>query len=87
MDSFYFKYEGESYNALATIFNINGHISCNLSSVSNYITNEPAKFIGFELGQLIENDLPLIKAINEGLSEYLKNHPIDRGESLRKGSF
>jgi hypothetical protein len=80
--TFHFKYKGESYYALATITNNNGRISCDLAMVSNSTTHEPANFAGFELGPLIENDLPLVKAINEGLSEYIKNYPIGRKGSI-----
>jgi hypothetical protein len=82
MPTFYFKYEGKSYNALATIVNSNGEISCDLAQVSNSLTNEPAKFIDFELGPLIKNELPLFKAIYEGLSEYLKNYPVEHKISV-----
>jgi len=77
--SFYFNYEGLSYNALANITNNNGQVKCHLTAVVDSLSHEPAKFIGFEPGPVSQNDIPLMKAINKGLSEYVKNYPLDHG--------
>ena len=79
MAIFYFKYEGNSYKALASIINCNGKVSCNLTSVVNSLSREPATLIGFKPGPVSQNNIPLRQAINKGLSEYVKNYPLDRG--------
>jgi len=78
MSTFYFNYHGKSYHAKASITNNNGKVNCELTSILNSQSLEPVKLAGFIPGLLSLSNFPLMEAINKGLSEYLKNYPLDR---------
>jgi hypothetical protein len=81
MAAFYFNYDGQSYHAQADITLNNGQVNCDLNAIVNSLSLEPAKLIGFKPGPVSQNDLPLMKAINKGLAEYIKNYPLDRRQT------
>ena len=78
MVTLYFNYHGQSYNALASITSNNGKVNCELTRVVNSLSLEPEVLVGFKPGPMSQNDFPLMEAINKGLSEYVKNYPLDR---------
>jgi hypothetical protein len=74
--TFHFNFQGESYNAQATIENNNGKMCCDISSILEDKSDQQVTFKGFLLGPLVLSEDPLSKAISLGLKQYLNYYPI-----------
>ena len=50
---------------------------CDISSILEDKSDQEVTFRGFELGPLVQSEIPLVKAISLGLKQYLQNYAID----------